>query len=50
LKRGAGEGWRMSVGTIVINKKKYYIEERRILNTVRRREVNFEQVERYRKE
>jgi hypothetical protein len=36
----------------VLNRKKYYIgeEERKIQNTVRRREVNFEHVEKYRNE
>jgi hypothetical protein len=29
LKCGAGEGWRRSVGPIILEIKKYYIESRR---------------------
>jgi hypothetical protein len=52
LKCGAGEGWRRSVGSMVLNKQKLHRrkEERKILKTVRRKEFNFEQVERYREE
>ena len=41
LKCGAGEGWRRSVGPIMWEMKKCYLQQRNILHEIRKRKANW---------